>query len=326
MEKEMQELQKDYSSLFNSLGNNCKQLEKYKNRIEILKNKEERDILIKYEYKVKGFNIIYCKKDKNPYKPDPEAMAIALCEAQEKYARRIANRNANRDCIITADLKKYGYKQGNKVDFAASNNRLDWIKQLIELGYEGTEDAIEGAVKNGHLEIVKYLHEKEYECKQLYPINKAAVNGHLEVIKYLHELGYKGDGFAIEGAAKNGHLEVVKYLHEKGYKCSNLAIIDAAGNGHLEVVKYLYEKGYKCSHRTIDCVANNGHLEVLKYLHELGYKCDKWAINNAAGNGHLEVVKYLHELGYKGTKDAINYVEYYGRTEVIEYLRSVGYS
>nr|XP_012563333.2 secreted RxLR effector protein 124-like [Hydra vulgaris] len=188
MENEMQELQKDYSSLFNSLGNNCKQLEKYKNRIEILKNKEERDILIKYEYKVKGFNII---------------------------------------C--------------NKVDFAESIGKLDLIKLLNQLGYRGTELAIDSAAENGHLEVIKYLHELGTNDA----INNAAENGHLEVVKYLHEKGYRCLNWVFDYAAKNGHLEVVKYLHELGYKGSKWAIDNVAHKGHLEVVKYLHEKGYK---------------------------------------------------------------------------------
>nr|XP_047142878.1 uncharacterized protein LOC124817118 [Hydra vulgaris] len=194
------------------------------------------------------------KKDKNPYGPEFKALALekalekTLHKAKQKDAKqKDANRDSN--CIITADLKKYGYKQGNKVDFAASNNRLDWIKQLIELGYKVTTNAIAYAATNGHLEVIKYLHELGYKGYKgtKDAINYAATNGHLEVIKYLHELGYKGykgTKDAIDNAATNGHLEVIKYLHELGYKGDDYAINYAARKNHIEVFKYLRSVGY----------------------------------------------------------------------------------
>ena len=45
----------------------------------------------------------------------------------------------------------------------------------------------------------------------------AAMNGHLEVLKYLHEKGCEWNEYACTNAAMNGHLEVLKYLHEN--KC-----------------------------------------------------------------------------------------------------------
>ena len=44
-------------------------------------------------------------------------------------------------------------------------------------------------------------------------MNYSAQNGHLEVVKWLHENRSEGRAEdAMSGAAKKGHLEVVKYL------------------------------------------------------------------------------------------------------------------
>jgi ankyrin repeat protein len=44
-------------------------------------------------------------------------------------------------------------------------------------------------------------------------MNWAARNGHLEVVKFLHENRSEGcTEKAMDWAAKNGHLEVVEYL------------------------------------------------------------------------------------------------------------------
>ena len=42
----------------------------------------------------------------------------------------------------------------------------------------------------------------------------AALNGHLEVLKYLHQNRYPWDERACSNAAQNRHLEVLKYLHQ----------------------------------------------------------------------------------------------------------------
>jgi hypothetical protein len=46
-------------------------------------------------------------------------------------------------------------------------------------------------------------------------MNYAASNGHLQVVKWLHE--YRTEGCtakAMDLAARNGYLEVIKWLHE----------------------------------------------------------------------------------------------------------------
>lgn len=48
-----------------------------------------------------------------------------------------------------------------------------------------------------------------------YAVGLAARNGHLEVVKYLHQNGADitaDNNYAVRKAAANGHLEVVKYL------------------------------------------------------------------------------------------------------------------
>eukprot|EP00122_Pirum_gemmata_P008844 Pgem_evm1s8163 len=58
------------------------------------------------------------------------------------------------------------------------------------------------------------LHKSKNKCteKAMY---WAARNGHLEVLKYLHEVVNADCPFeAVNWAARNGHLEVLKYLHE----------------------------------------------------------------------------------------------------------------
>ena len=71
--------------------------------------------------------------------------------------------------------------------------------------------------QHGHDEVFRWLFENRPErC----PANKnifdwVAQNGHLSVIKVLHELGVEGcTQRAMNWAATGGHMETVQWLHE----------------------------------------------------------------------------------------------------------------
>ncbi len=50
-------------------------------------------------------------------------------------------------------------------------------------------------------------------------MNLAAANGHIEVVKWLHENRKEGcTEHAMKWAAQNGHFEVVKFLHKNIWK------------------------------------------------------------------------------------------------------------
>jgi hypothetical protein len=69
-------------------------------------------------------------------------------------------------------------------------------------------------------------------------MNRAALNGHLNVVKWLHENRTEGcTNWAMDGAAQNGKLTMVKWLHQnRNEGCTTLAMNSAAENGHLNVV------------------------------------------------------------------------------------------
>ena len=94
--------------------------------------------------------------------------------------------------------------------WACENNKVDLIKLLHTKGFSIYKET-------GNTEILKFFYNYNFTYNienELYPIDIAAKNGHLEVVKYLHCVGKYGDKCTINLAAKNGHLEVVKYLHD----------------------------------------------------------------------------------------------------------------
>ena len=71
------------------------------------------------------------------------------------------------------------------------------------------------AAQNGHLEVLKYLHEEAEAAWDLRTATWAAENGHLHILEYLVERKYdKYHEGACQLAANNGHLDCLKYLHE----------------------------------------------------------------------------------------------------------------
>ena len=60
------------------------------------------------------------------------------------------------------------------------------------------------------------FHIKHYRGEPL-SLDNAACNGHLEVVRFLHEQGYPHTEGALNRAAADGHLEVVRFLHQQGY-------------------------------------------------------------------------------------------------------------
>ena len=70
----------------------------------------------------------------------------------------------------------------------------------------------------------------------------AARKGHLHILKYLFESNYNQFEYACEDAAKNGHLDCLKYLREtaKAHWHSG-AIRKAHENNHPECLQYLLD-------------------------------------------------------------------------------------
>jgi len=109
-----------------------------------------------------------------------------------------------------------------KLEESVTKGRLDHVIIAVNKGRRN-DFILEDAAFYGHLEIVKYLHNKGFKLGPR-PLIAAIRNGHLNVVKYLVENGVdvnsdRGEGLTpLEAARDNNHNEIVKYLIEKGAK------------------------------------------------------------------------------------------------------------
>ena len=96
-------------------------------------------------------------------------------------------------------------------------------------------------IKNGHLDVVKYLVERGADIHQYeYALVLTAEKGHLDIVKYLIAQGANIHQYeyALVLAAEKGHLDIVKYLVDHG--ANDVEAIDLAyKNGHPNAVIYL---------------------------------------------------------------------------------------
>ncbi|KAJ3409638.1 hypothetical protein HDV05_004318 [Chytridiales sp. JEL 0842] len=104
------------------------------------------------------------------------------------------------------------------------------------------------ASRNGHLDIVQYLHHRRSEGCTVSAMDLAAANRHLDVLQFLHENRKEGlTNLALNMACANGHLDIVRYIctitQEDKQKQVNptLAFEWSLTGGHVDVAKYLVE-------------------------------------------------------------------------------------
>ena len=148
-------------------------------------------------------------------------------------------------------------------------------------------NAMNYAAQEGHLEILKWLHEKSITESDIYAgcttraMDNAAKYSYIEVIQWLHHNRTEGcSNYAMNWAADSGHIDVPKWLHENRTEgCDQLAMTWAAQNGHLEIVKWLYKKSITDGNRyqvrikdAIKYVCDVGHTDLI----DVKSKIVKW--------------------------------------------------
>ena len=159
------------------------------------------------------------------------------------------------------------------------------FKSCLFGNYDGVKWFIEKKNISKNIKIEKTDKANNF-CKDDTLIHVACANGHLEIVKYLIEkqdvdIEIKGfnERTPLHCACENGHLPIIEYLISKGAninsldKHSNSILHYASSKGHLPIVKYLVEKqniDYDIlnskGENPFSCAKNNNNLEIVQYL------------------------------------------------------------
>eukprot|EP01104_Vermistella_antarctica_P009373 TRINITY_DN2411_c0_g1_i19.p1 TRINITY_DN2411_c0_g1~~TRINITY_DN2411_c0_g1_i19.p1 ORF type:complete len:477 (+),score=84.93 TRINITY_DN2411_c0_g1_i19:267-1697(+) len=204
--------------------------------------------------------------------------------------------------------------------------------------------AVLAACTGGHRDVLVFLTSigvRDVRANNNESLLWACRNGHLEIIRYLHEelgididdirstnLDDSGDGQpgALSWSCREGHLSVVKYLHEEcGLTDADVRARDVDAlryacvfGGPMDLIQYLHtEFGLTATDaRVLDnrmlawaCVA--GHMDVVKYLHaEMGLTREDaracGARDSALAGGHMDIARYLDTVMNSTSGDAVS--------------------
>ncbi|ATE82274.1 Ankyrin repeat domain containing protein [Pandoravirus salinus] len=199
------------------------------------------------------------------------------------------------------------------MNITAGNGHLDVVKFLHDHRTEGcTTDAMNDAAAFGHLDVVKFLHANRSEGCTPRAIVGAARLGHVDMVAWLYRNRPEcavPPSAALDDAARYGHTDVVLFLHDRAQvPLTQTAMAKAVVHGHFDVAVYMRSHGIdECRPEDMDEAAGNGHLDMLRFLQWTGTaRCTPRAMTLAALSGHLDVVVYLHENRTEGcTVDAL---------------------
>lgn len=216
---------------------------------------------------------------------------------------------------------------------AAGHGDLELIQLFREHGIYCTTTGVEQAARNGHLEVIRDLREKDNIRCSSAGLTSAAAEGHAHVVHDLLEnetfqscaltgspessvmwwAGFNGHFDIVldmirnhkvipceaiaNFAAKYGNMTLLEYLRDKFNVHVTVDAADmAASTGQLEMVRYLRSQyGFHCTANGADSVARNGHFELMKDLEMHGIHCTTTGIVFAAQEGHLDMLSHLIE-------------------------------
>ncbi|RHZ00560.1 hypothetical protein DYB37_013719 [Aphanomyces astaci] len=183
-----------------------------------------------------------------------------------------------------------------------------------------------GAARNGHLDVLRFLHANRSEgCTEL-AMDLACEHGHLEVARWGLNEHRSWEGFtecAFDKAAGTNHVIIVELLHFELDAPSTEKTIDlAAENGHVGMVQWLrkHQSSQCCSEKTLGMAAAKGHLDVMEWLHanrsEGGSPC---GFTGAAAAGRMDVMQWLvaHRPDEKFFDEAMWKASANGQVEVV---------
>lgn len=168
------------------------------------------------------------------------------------------------------------------IDFKRITDLLEIYKKNNDI--EGIHYVLHIAISSNIVPMIElilnYLTLEQCNSVEQEHLSTAVRNGHIDIVKFLIEHGIDISRCNDEDflyAAEYGYLEIVKYLDDKADYAIDLleeALEQAAYSGHFKIVKFLLDileepkKNVAIRQNTIRNAVHSGHLKCTKYLVE----------------------------------------------------------
>lgn len=171
-------------------------------------------------------------------------------------------------------LHSLGISSSLAGDIAIVNGKLDVVKWLVEnfKDEEPAEDSVEVAVEEGHLDVLKYLHQQNLFHPDYDNLQTATQNNQVDVVKWL-VLNCKVKSYRelFSDAIYHDHFEMAKFLqHYSGIKINSKDIEYAVKYSNLEILQWL-DSIIKVKYNKKKCVklaAEQHHLDMLDWFED----------------------------------------------------------
>lgn len=196
------------------------------------------------------------------------------------YACQTAAQNGRLDCL------KYALSQGCSVEqyamqAAAANGHLHILQYCAELQLlERNASLCQTAASNNQMEVLKFLHELGCPLSADH-VETTARHGNVKCMEYLFDQNCPGFKHAAMVAAQYNQLEILKLLHARGCRWDERDLRAAARHGHLQCLQYLMQQGGPWGKNVCLSAIYGDHFDCFKYVVLQGCPVD-WEVEQAA--------------------------------------------
>ncbi|KAF0698107.1 Aste57867_11258 [Aphanomyces stellatus] len=178
----------------------------------------------------------------------------------------------------------------------AAHGQIEVVRYVLARG-GWTGGAVDNAVANGHLEVVKLLHDQGSAGPSFAALRRVVERGHAAVLAYLQQ--HRPDDCVYEEAVAVDNAEPwTSQCHPLcGKRFVRSRLVDIAAEcGRLDMVRQILAHGGTFSTDAMDGAAASGHLAVLHWLVDhTNATYTRCALDLAAANNHVAVVTWLLE-------------------------------
>ncbi|EQC32456.1 hypothetical protein SDRG_09783 [Saprolegnia diclina VS20] len=191
------------------------------------------------------------------------------------------------------------YAVGSAVSAAASQGHFDILKLLVARGHQVQPTAINEAVSNGHLTVVRYLHESFGQHCSLQSLLAAFWDRHIDTMTYV--LSHRCWQVEPNMRTDQGFDRMMHSLFLAAAHSGSLTILQLVCDALQlqEPTTRLTQLPRHVSERMMLRAAAHGHLDMLRHLHDVfGFAWTEMVQAVAYRHNRKNVRRYLSSLGF----------------------------
>lgn len=187
-----------------------------------------------------------------------------------------------------------------------------------------TEEMLESAISNEHLDILKWFEGQGVNIKDEYLVDIASQLDDTEIFKYLVSIGAKVPPMAIEFIVGEEDVELIEFMLENGSVSPSYMVSMIILNGDMDMLVDLVNDGDLIITpeiiETVSYMTSQNAIDALEFFDELGFDLsDDDLIQNAVYSGDVGMVKYFINKG--GNIDQEGIVESAARNGTLKMLK-----